>query len=205
MFAPRHYWRSAWLEGSSGRPGPVVESANVITQDLKIHIPHKNIFLEDRIVLARLLEIFRRKRRKNNIARLHLCTDAGELTELLRTQVGLDRALERLDQFRDFGDGIGTGKLIAQGTQDAVLVFGAGKASFNSNAGEGQSPVSIQMMRAGRENQTLVGIRSSASIDPLGQGNIDPADGIDDLLKCPHIDGGIMIDLGLKVECQGPC
>src|SRR5215208_8189951 len=61
------------------------------------------------------------------------------------------------------------------------------------------------MMRACREQQSLAGICSSAPVDPRRQGNIDPTDCIDDLFKCPHIDGGVMVELSSEVECQGPC
>src|SRR5574342_746418 len=68
-------------------PSTVVESTDVIAEDLEIYVPNKNIFLEYRIVLTHLFEMLRGERRENDIARLDLCTDAGELTDLLWAQI----------------------------------------------------------------------------------------------------------------------
>jgi hypothetical protein len=53
---------------------------------------------------------------ENNIARFDLCANAGELTELLWTQVRLNCTLKGSNKLRDLRDGIRTGEFIAQRT-----------------------------------------------------------------------------------------
>ena len=98
---------------------------HIILQDVEVHLPNKDILPEHGIMdSCTRKQVFREIIHGNIFAR-KLGSETGQLLHDLRAEVCLYGVLKRVDQIGYFRDDLWTGKFLAQGAQNGVLIIAA--------------------------------------------------------------------------------
>ena len=117
---------------------------HIVIQDIIICIPHKYILFENRIVDSILCEYVFRETCEDDIFRFQFSSNTGELTQLLRAEIGLYGALKGFDEVRDTCDDFGACQFFAKRAQHEVLMIGALEDAIDARARKCEARVPLR-------------------------------------------------------------
>ena len=128
--------------------------------------------------------------------------DAGQLGKLFGGQVGLDSALEGIDQRRDAHNHTGPGELLLQGAHDGILVIDTFENALVADARQGKRLFAVQDLLSRWEDQPGAAVFGSAAIYAVRQVDRDATNCIHDLFEGAHVDRHIAVGSDAKVQRQ---